>query len=63
MWKVLNKSINRSSSDDFDMKEIFVNNILHTDSADIANEFNIYFSEISNDIRVNIPGTLTRPES
>ena len=60
MWKVLNKSINRSSSDDFDMKKIFVNNILHTDSADIANEFNIYFSEISN---VNIPGTLTLPES
>ena len=63
MWKILNESINRSSSKNSDIKEIFVNNILYNDSADIANEFNNFFSEIANDIRVNIPSTLTHPES
>ena len=63
MWKILNESINRSSSKNSFIKEIFVNNILHNDSVDIANEFNKFFSEIANDIRVNIPSTLTHPES
>ena len=55
--------MNLLSSKNSYIKEIFVNNILHNDSVDIAKEFNKFFSEIANDIRVNIPSTLTHPES
>ena len=63
MWKLLNESINRSSSKSCVINEINVNGLNLTDPTEMANEFNIFFSQIAHKIRSTIPETSTSPDS
>ena len=62
MWGTLNEAINRSSSKSTIINEINVKGVTVTDSGNIANEFNTFFSEIADNILKDIPVTSARPE-
>ena len=62
-WKILNESLNRSSSKSSDIKEIKIHNEVISERSLIANSFNSFFSEIANEIRNKIPVTKTCPDS
>ena len=62
-WKILNESLNRSSSKSSDIKEIIIYDEVISEPSLIANSFNSFFSEIANEIRNKIPVTKTCPDS
>ena len=62
-WKILNESLNRSSSKSSDIKEIKIHDEVISEPSLIANSFNSFFSEIANEIRTKIPVTKTCPDS
>ena len=62
-WKILNESLNRSSSKSSDIKEIKIHNEVISERSLIANSFNSFFSEIANEIHNKIPVTKTCPDS
>ena len=62
MWDTLNEAINRKCSKNSFINEINVNGQPSSDSQKIANEFNIFFSEIGEKIKADIPPTSAKPE-
>ena len=62
MWGTLNEAINRSSSKSTIINEINVKGESVHEAGKIANEFNIFFSEIADKILKDIPETSARPE-
>ena len=54
-WKFLNESINRKSSKSAEISDIKINGVSVTESSEIANGFNTFFSTVANEIRESIP--------
>ena len=63
VWKILNESLNRVSTKNNKINEVKVNNHSISDSHEIANSFNIFFSEIAGNIQKDIPPTTSKPEA
>ena len=54
-WKFLNESINRKSSKSAEISDIKINGVSVTESSEIANGFNTFFSTVANEIRESLP--------